>query len=61
VPSRQSALSCKGQLVFFTKLKQKITFINEAFYLSSCTYTLEELTFLSPDRLMGGGDKTNKK
>jgi hypothetical protein len=42
-------------LLFFTKLKQKITSINEAFYLSSCTYTLEELTFLSPDGLMGGG------
>jgi hypothetical protein len=43
-------------LLFFTKLKQKITFINEAFYFTSCTYTLEELTFLSPDRLMGGGE-----
>jgi len=42
--------------LFFTKLKQKITHVNEAFYLSSCTYTLEELTFLSPDRLMGGGN-----
>jgi len=41
-------------LLFFTKLKQKITFTNEALYLTSCTYTLEELTFLSPDRLMGG-------
>ena len=41
--------------LFFTKLKQKITFINESFYLTRCNYTLDELTFLSPDRLMGGG------